>query len=358
MKDCMVDICNSAVPETTEPPIITSPPAPDEPGEDGEDGDKEVTTPPVPAGPVGTCRIYGDPHVLTFDGQHASFYSQGEYWIVKSTTVWIQGRYLPTPVTNGLSVTKELAIGGPFLNGHKLRISALSASWDGQPILGSFPDKWSNENPAVSIVTDSNGEILQQGRAGKPLHVVHVNLPLGVSLQINRWNEAGEGDYINTKLMMPAAPQQDGHCGNFNGNPGDDTRPQIRARVGTTGVQPQNLLFNTKTPVKAPNRPDLNDCPPDKTNEAKSLCQAKSPNGIPTKECMIDVCFGGPQFADEDAENYLGAHGPIQSRISLARLGPCAQQNEVPSPAWQRYIPAFEADFLLILSRTSGDNNN
>merc|ERR1719401_1660292 len=48
------------------------------------------------------CKLFGDPHVETFDGQHASFYSQGEYWIVKSNEVWIQGRYMATPVTNGL----------------------------------------------------------------------------------------------------------------------------------------------------------------------------------------------------------------------------------------------------------------
>merc|ERR1712228_842467 len=166
-----------------------------------------------------------------------------------SSTVWIQGRYLPTPVTNGLSVNKEIIIGGPFLQDHKLRISALAASYDGTPIITGFPDQWENENPAIKVTTDSSGELLQQGRGGKAMHVVHVSLPLGVELQINRWNEAGEGDYINTKITMSKQPGQDGHCGNFNGEP-------------------------------------------------------KSKNGIASKECMIDVCFGGDTFANEDANNY------------------------------------------------------
>jgi hypothetical protein len=241
--------------------------------------------------------------VVTFDGGHASFYSSGEYWVVKSKTVWMQGRYLPTPVTNGLAVMKEIAIGGPFLKSKDgtdniLRITALTATWNGGMIIPGFPDAWSNDDPEVKIETDSNGEVMQAGRAGKPMHVVHVSLPLGVRLQINRWNEPGEGDYINTQITMSPQPNQDGHCGNFNGDAGDDTRPAIRSRIGTTGVDPADLLFNTKTPVTAPNRPDLNDCPPDKAEHSRQVCAARSKSGMANKDCMIDVCFGGEKFAE------------------------------------------------------------
>merc|ERR1719482_1259369 len=74
-------IITTPAPESTPPPPTTTPAA--------------ESTPP-PQGPQGICKVFGDPHVLTFDGSHASFYSQGEYWIVKSSTVWIQGRYMPT----------------------------------------------------------------------------------------------------------------------------------------------------------------------------------------------------------------------------------------------------------------------
>ncbi|CAK0868682.1 unnamed protein product [Prorocentrum cordatum] len=120
---------------TTTPPIIISTPPPETPP-------PIVNPTPAPPGPgpAKHCKIFGDPHVITFDGQSASFYSQGEYWTVKSTTVWIQGRYMPTPVTNGLSVMKEVAIGGPFLeskDGTKniLRISSLSATFNDVPII-------------------------------------------------------------------------------------------------------------------------------------------------------------------------------------------------------------------------------
>jgi len=259
--------------------------------------------PPPPQGPQRHCRIFGDPHVVTFDGQSASFYSQGEYWIVKSTTVWMQGRYLPTPVTNGLSVMKEIAIGGPFLDGkdgkkNVLRISSLRATFNDIPIIPGFPDAWENQDPMIKVVTDGSGQVMQSSRNGKQMHVVHVDLPLNVHLEINRWNEAGEGDYINTMITMSMQPNQDGHCGNFNGVLEDDMRPAIRSRIGTTGVPPQELLFHTKTPVTPINRPDLNNCATDKTERAKEVCLAKSKTGIPNKECMIDVCFGGEHFAE------------------------------------------------------------
>merc|ERR1711972_382814 len=179
----------------------------------------------------------------------------------------------PTVYTHGLAVTKELAFGGPFLNNHKLRISARTATWDGQPILTGFPSQWSNADPPVQMSYDSQGALLQKGREGKALHIVHVTLPLGVSLQINRWTEASEGDYINVLLTMPKQPNQDGHCGNFNGDQADDDRMQIRARVGSTGVDPSALLFRTKTPVVVANRPDINNCPSDTLKTAEEQCK-------------------------------------------------------------------------------------
>jgi len=253
----------------------------------------------LPQGPVGTCRIWGDPHVLTFDNHRTDFYSQGEYWIVKSDTVWIQARYLPTPITHGLSVTKEIIISGPFINNRKLRIGARDASWDGQPILTQFGSTFTDPRTGVQATLNDQGELLQQGREGKALRVVHISMPGSVSLQINRWTEAYEGDYINVKIDMPAQPNQDGHCGNFNGNPEDDRRLLIRSRVGTNGVDPSVLLFNTKTPVVQANRPDINNCPEDKANQAKAACQAKGATELDA--CMVDVCFGGPGFAEGDA---------------------------------------------------------
>merc|ERR1719188_1151751 len=99
---------------------------------------------PAPAPTSGTCLVWGDPHILTFDRKRVDFYTQGEYWIVKSTTVHIQGLYRPTHATSGLSVMKQIAFGGPFMQGHKLIVGATTASWDGQLILAGFPSNFRN----------------------------------------------------------------------------------------------------------------------------------------------------------------------------------------------------------------------
>jgi len=261
---------------------------------------------PTPApSPVGICTIWGDPHVTTFDNVHSDFYSPGEYWIVKSRAILVQARYLPTRMTSGLAVTKTLAIGGPLLKGHKLFISADSATCDGQPILTAFPSSFSVPG-VIDIQYNNAGTVMQKGRAGKPLHVVHVKLndgtPEGIQIQINRWTEESEGNYINVRITMHAQPGQDGHCGNFNGDPADDARPMVRSRLGTTGVPEAELLFKTKTPVVTANRPDINNCAPAKLEGAKALCKKKEHKFIPSMSCLVDVCFGGKGFAEEDED--------------------------------------------------------
>merc|ERR1719410_2133341 len=94
---------------------------------------------PPTLGKFGVCTIWGDPHIRTFDGLRADYYSPGEYWIVKSADLHIQGRYLPTRMTSGLAVTKIVAIGGPVLKGHKLFVGPRTAFWDGKAILQTFP---------------------------------------------------------------------------------------------------------------------------------------------------------------------------------------------------------------------------
>jgi len=252
----------------------------------------------APAGPPGTCIVWGDPHILSFDQKRVDFYTEGQYWIVKSDTVWIQGLYKPTHATSGLSVLKSIAFGGKFIQDHKLVIGATAgeATWDGQQILTMFPSNFRNE--LVTAAYDSNGDTMQEGRQGKQLHVVHLTLPMGVNVQINRWMEASEGNYINAKITMPAQPNQDGHCGNFNGNQADDDRIQIRARIGTTGVEASQLILpGGKIPVGQSNRPDINNCAAPKLDGAKATCKAKEQKFIPSMACLIDVCFGGAGFA-------------------------------------------------------------
>jgi hypothetical protein len=203
-------------------------------------------------------------------------------------------------MTNGLAVTKAIAVGGPFLKGHKLIIrtmdlGAAMVTYDGKPVLNGFPANFNSADGLVKIQYNTVGGIIQYGRGGKQKHVVHVTLPLGVSLQVNEWNEASEGPYMNVKITMPSQPNQDGHCGNFNGNPADDTRVQVRSRVGKIGVPagPDFLFPWGKTPINPGNRPDMNDCPQGQLKIAKKVCGEKEQTTFPSPACLIDQCFGG-----------------------------------------------------------------
>jgi len=260
-------------------------------------------TPTQSLGGIGSCTVWGDPHVLTFDGMRSDYYSSGEYWLVKTPEIHIQGRYLPTKATNGLAVTKILAVGGPFLGGHKLLISPTWTTWDGQQILQGLSSHF-EDKAHVQIVYNNKGELLQKGRAGKQKKVVHARIadgtPEGLQIQVNRWTEASEGNYINAKITMRSRPGQDGHCGNFNGQAADDDRIKVRARLGTTGVPPQELIFETKNPVTQGNRPDINNCPAPKLEAAKADCRAKEGKGkfvIPSMSCLIDYCFANKEMA-------------------------------------------------------------
>merc|ERR1719343_1009795 len=266
---------------TTQPPILTTTGAP-------------------PEGPKGYCTVYGDPHVVTFDGSHEDYYTPGEYWIVKSQTVFIQGSYGALPMTNGLGVVKAIAIGGPFLKGHKLLIRTLDlgpnmCTYDGHPVLTGFPSTFKSNDGLVDIQYNGQGGIIQYGRGGKAMHVLHITLPLGITLQINQWNQPGEGPYMNVKIYMPMQPGQDGHCGNGNGNVADDKRTAVRARVGKTGVPsgPDFLFPWGKTPINPGNRPDMNDCPPGTMKKAEDICKKKEKTFFPSPACLIDICFGG-----------------------------------------------------------------
>jgi len=256
---------------------------------------------PAPAAPAkfGVCVGWGDPHIRTFDGQRADYYSSGEYYIVKSGPISIQGRYLPTKFTNGLAVTKMVAIGGSLLKGNKLIIGPLAATWNGAPILGGFPSHFQQPG-LLNVDYDNVGALVDTALDPSKKKIVHVKIqdgtPEGLTVQVNRWTESPGNEYVNWKISMHAQPGQDGHCGNFNGNAADDDRLAVRQRVGTQGVPAgPELLFPSKTPVTVANRPDINNCPQATMDAAKADCTATF--GSPKVSCLTDYCFAGKEVA-------------------------------------------------------------
>jgi len=237
---------------------------------------------------------------MTFDGTRADYYSSGEYWIVKSNSVWIQGRYVPTDFTNGLAVTKILAIGGPVLRGNKLVIAPTYTTWNNARVLTGFPSTF--ERPHLLHMAYNNvGALVDEAQDASKKHVVHVKIfdetPEGIMVQVNRWLQSKGNEYINVKITMRSQPGQDGHCGNFNGDLYDDDRMQVRKRIGTGGVAQAQLLFKTKTPITTADRPDINNCPTATLNAAKADCKARFGGKSPPMACLTDYCFASKEVA-------------------------------------------------------------
>merc|ERR1711972_919779 len=174
------------------------------------------------------------------------------------------GKYSPTHATNGLAVTKQVAVAGSFLKGHHLIVGEEHATWDGQQILTTFPSQFRDPEGLGEFVYNNVGQLLQPGREGKSLHVLHVTLPGGVTMQINRWNEEGEGRYINTKITMPRQEGQDGQC--------------------------EDLMFpGEKTPIDQ----GIEECGDESLREAHRKCKAVISGFWPSMACLRAVCRGG-----------------------------------------------------------------
>lgn len=198
---------------------------------------------------------------MTFDNQRVDYYSAGEYWVVKSDAIWIQGRYLPTPYTGDRGVTKAIAIGGPFLRSstgreHTLVIHTDDARWEvpslltKSQILHAFPSDFRHDDPAVHATYTHAQRGLDEmpGDESWCDKIVHVFLPLGVIIHIHRWIDGKNSSeaYMNLIIDMNPTPGQDGHCGNFNGDGTDDGNDAVSARIGRR-VSNAQLLFHYQT---------------------------------------------------------------------------------------------------------------
>jgi len=268
-----------------------------------------ITTLPTtvePFGPIGTCTFWGDPHVLSFDGARLSFYGTGDFWIVKSQMVKIQGRYMGTVYTHGLSATNKIAISGDFINGHVIEVGTMESGQltvDGQPVLGTLGSTYSLAGGLGTLSYDTAGDLPDKAAAVFHKHIVHMILPEKVTITVFRW-----GNYLDLRIEMPQQDDQDGSCGNFNGNPADDTTAQIFARIGAR-VPPEELIFRSVTPgaiTSEMQKMIAANCDPARLAMAKGKCQTALPAAdvADMDSCVFDECFGKNQHALRVAKTY------------------------------------------------------
>jgi len=208
------------------------------------------------------CVIWGDPHIITFDvmrkrtHQHpkreALFRSKnwksdeindvqvGTFWLVKTHQAWIQGRYWKNVLTNH-TILGAIAIGGPILGDDNVMvvrsINSGGNQWNAEAILHDSPSEFHNEY--VDAQYHNKSERVATGERGVG---VDIDLPQGIKLTVNRWNQM-----LAAKISMCGDSSQIatlGQCGNNNRNPDDDAPLILMGGIsGALAVLPEEVLF-------------------------------------------------------------------------------------------------------------------
>jgi len=265
--------------------------------------------------PQKKCTLWGDPHIISFDqigedkNQALSFYGDGDFWLVRSSTVSIQGRFEGTKFTEGLAATNQIVVGGSFLRGHKIEVGTRQSgivTVDGQAVFASFPAApYRAADGSFTVAYDAQGEVPDVIPEGNEKRIVRMSLPLGITVNVYQWF-----NYIDVTITMAAQPSQDGVCGNFNGNHGDDTTETIMQRVGARVRPAENLLSGQANIEFTPQMQKMMaaECDPAKQAAAQAQCTASLGALASTvnllDSCKFDHCFGMNVRARSHAKTY------------------------------------------------------
>jgi len=260
---------------------------------------------------------------LTFDGlpttRHVDFAEDGRWWIVRSPRISIQGLYEGMRLQSGRFLpawTKEVTVGGDFLEGHTLTFRPGAAgegdvTWDGAAILqgqelevslGSGLVQAKKRNDPVGAWERLSGVRISnhlQQRMGYTVRSIDVSLPLGVEMTVNIGGSSG-ANFLDLIIAMHPEPEgQSGHCGNFNGDPSDDTSAMMMG-MRSSGVQTGQLSLLSAAAGDAEEAA----CSAEASANATAICGALCGGGAlasPFVEgCVYDVCRGGPELAISD----------------------------------------------------------
>jgi hypothetical protein len=218
--------------------------------DDGNDPPPDVTGPDFdgvvdrpPGATWGECKLVGDPHINGFDYKKAyDFYGHGTFWIVKSSSVWIQGFYADVGVRPAFTYLRKLAIGGPFLNWNTLMLETSNIWWNDQEHIVPL------DHTAISTWTGLDGavEVSSRLKTGTKWYENPVSIDLHHDVKI-RAVIKGRLDgaflpHLDAIVIMRQITGQDGHCGTFNGDPSDDRAALLNQRFGKPVDESEKLI--------------------------------------------------------------------------------------------------------------------
>jgi len=205
------------------PPVLTEPPS-DRPPLRPYDPSAPLDTIDRPANAVfGICNVYGDPHFFGFDTRSKKFdqFRTGNFWIVRSSAVWIQGHYFPGNLRRpSATYLRKVAIGGPFLQGNTMMIETSNSWWNDDSRILSLNSVGRHEWTGMSGGVNATSETVDGTKTR-----VSIALPFDVRVKIRINNEPSGQKlaFMSLVLGMRQITGQDGHCGNFNQDASDDS---------------------------------------------------------------------------------------------------------------------------------------
>mmetsp|Transcript_6325 Transcript_6325/g.15212 ORF Transcript_6325/g.15212 Transcript_6325/m.15212 type:complete len:385 (+) Transcript_6325:88-1242(+) len=210
------------------------------------------------------CIAYGEPHILGFDKADVSLFGKRgaatwhkrrkdargqDIYLLKSPRLAVQARYAQLRRSGSQPLLRAVAIGGPALDGNRMIIEPLRGSIRWGRRNGRAKEVLTAEAPVLKIlgllsarVSNHTRDIEQPTDWAEGLHL---QLPGGVQMVVNRrWKSLVAAITLDDSANVV---KTDGHCGNFNGDPNDDTLSQIQARVGKR-VPKRYIFFDQPHP--------------------------------------------------------------------------------------------------------------
>jgi len=221
---------------------------------------------------AGTCTVWGDGQVSVFDKARVSwpswlmsFFSKPEletdfqatdevdFWLVNSEDVKIQARYYMAKKAAQPQL-KGIAVSGNLLHDCSLTIGADGAPtyWNSVEILKEAGDTFEDENKRVKAMYVNDTALVQDETQHSPGYTFE--FPEGVSMTVNKLKHTLG---VAITLAKPFE-NQDGQCGNYNGDHEDDALELIEGRMGMDlKVDEDDCLFRHAAKRGGPHRSDV-----------------------------------------------------------------------------------------------------